>query len=420
MDFVIQDIGRKFLDKDGEVWELDMIDTPHQRIVFSRMSAGEAAHIVTDLEGRQDGRQFITLRLMPLNMKQNYECGNYFSDNKSQRWKCCEYNPIHDIYRMEHISGKKRCWFLPSGFPHLNDVSNGGVRLVARVTQLPENPEVGETVEVTGPTLIDITLGTIERPTFTPEEEHVLLHGDDSVAAEFPGLHSRDWNEGDYSVEHEENTTGPLVGDQALDTETGKTWMKVPETFTGCVNLYLSAHGMEQNESFLWKDFCNWMADMWPDKFSKWRNNHQDGGMCHPERLDKMYAHTIDPNPLDFDDEAIEMLPDRRATGGPKYDADKSMVQLLPPQAVLAVGNVLRFGAQKYAPNSWHLVEEARTRYIGAGLRHIMAHIDGEIFDSESGLPHLAHGICSLMFVLELLIREQTGRNDDGSRNDGS
>jgi hypothetical protein len=310
MDFMIQDIGHKFLDKDGDVWELDMLDPGHNRIVFSRMTAGEASHIVTDSEGRYGGEQFITLRLQPLNMRQNYECGNYFADNKGQRWMCCEYNPCHDIYRMECISAKKRCWFLPTGFPHLADAGNR-VRLISRVTQLPS------------------------------EEERRLMEGDNATSAEFPGLHSRfdgepgqngaDWNAGDYSADHEENTTGPL----------------------------------------------------------------------------------------DFDDEAIDMLPNRGAAGGPKYDGDKSTVQLLPPQAVLSVGNVLRFGAIKYEAHSWHKVDNAGERYIGAGLRHILAHMDGEVFDRESGLPHLAHGICSLMFVLELLLREQQGRGKDGSRPHG-
>lgn len=124
-------------------------------------------------------------------------------------------------------------------------------------------------------------------------------------------------------------------------------------------------------------------------------------------------------SPLGFDDEAIDMLPDDKfGKEGPKYDGDKSMVQLLPPQAVLAVGHVLRFGAQKYEAHSWHRVPNAEERYVGAGLRHILAHLDGEVLDSESGLPHLAHGICSLMFVLELHLREQAGRERDGSKAD--
>jgi hypothetical protein len=386
MDFMIQDIGRKFLDKDGDVWELDMLDPEHNRIVFSRMTAGEASHIVTDSEGRYDGEQFITLRLQPLNMKQNYECGNYFADNKGQRWMCCEYNPCHDIYRMECISAKKRCWFLPTGFPHLVDAGNR-VRLVSRVTQLPAEPEVGETVKVEGPTLIDITLGKVEAPKFTAEEERRLMEGDNATSAEFPGLH--------------------------------QTVNAMPEKFTDCVNLYLSKHGMDPHSTFLWKDFCNWMADTFPDQCSHWTDIDPVDAKPWTDGDYSIEHEENTTSPLDFDDEAIDMLPNRRAAGGPKYDGDKSMVQLLPPQAVLSVGDVLRFGAIKYEAHSWHKVDNADERYIGAGLRHILAHIDGEVFDSESGLPHLAHAICSLMFVLELLLREQQGRGKDGSRPHG-
>lgn len=74
---------------------------------------------------------------------------------------------------------------------------------------------------------------------------------------------------------------------------------------------------------------------------------------------------------------------------------------LLPPLATLKVGDVLAYGAKKYAPKSWQTIPNLDDRYRAAALRHIMADLSGEALDPESGLPHLAHAATSLMFVLE-------------------
>lgn len=87
---------------------------------------------------------------------------------------------------------------------------------------------------------------------------------------------------------------------------------------------------------------------------------------------------------------------------GLKTDAGKPRWDLIPPFALQDVAAVLEFGARKYAPDNWRKVEGARWRYLRAGIGHTFAVLRGERLDSESGLPHLAHAICSLMFVLEL------------------
>jgi hypothetical protein len=87
---------------------------------------------------------------------------------------------------------------------------------------------------------------------------------------------------------------------------------------------------------------------------------------------------------------------------GQKHDQLKPLYNLIPPNAESAVVDVLTFGAQKYAPENWRHVENAEQRYLAAAMRHIAAHRKGDIDDSESGLPHLAHAVCCLMFILEL------------------
>lgn len=87
---------------------------------------------------------------------------------------------------------------------------------------------------------------------------------------------------------------------------------------------------------------------------------------------------------------------------GLKHDSEKPRYDLVPVHAEAAVVDVLTFGATKYAPNNWRHVEGATERYTAAALRHIAAYRMGDKDDSESGLPHLAHAICCLMFILEL------------------
>jgi len=87
---------------------------------------------------------------------------------------------------------------------------------------------------------------------------------------------------------------------------------------------------------------------------------------------------------------------------GTKHDQGKQRYDLIPPLAESLVVDVLTFGASKYAPNNWRAVSDPEQRYMAAAMRHMAAHRKGELLDAESGLPHLAHAACCLMFMLEL------------------
>lgn len=87
---------------------------------------------------------------------------------------------------------------------------------------------------------------------------------------------------------------------------------------------------------------------------------------------------------------------------GSKHDSGKPLMGAVPPNALLAVARVLTFGAEKYGRDNWRQVESAETRYLDAALRHINAYQRGEVADPESGESHLAHAVCSLMFMLEM------------------
>ena len=92
---------------------------------------------------------------------------------------------------------------------------------------------------------------------------------------------------------------------------------------------------------------------------------------------------------------------------GVKYDGEKPRMHLLPPKAILEVGKVLTFGANKYDEENWRKLEDLQNRYSSAALRHIFAHNDGSILDDDSGLSHLAHAICCLLFKLEIELEQK-------------
>lgn len=86
-----------------------------------------------------------------------------------------------------------------------------------------------------------------------------------------------------------------------------------------------------------------------------------------------------------------------------KFDGDKLRYDLIPASATKALAEVLTFGARKYKPNNWRNVpQEELNRYVAAAMRHFEAHRSGEYFDADSGLPHLAHCLTNIAFLIDL------------------
>jgi hypothetical protein len=85
-----------------------------------------------------------------------------------------------------------------------------------------------------------------------------------------------------------------------------------------------------------------------------------------------------------------------------KFDTQKSPMQLLPGDPLRHIADVLGFGAQKYAAHNWRKGMEW-SRLIGAAMRHLTAFNDGEDSDPESGISHLAHAGCCILFLLQYL-----------------
>lgn len=95
------------------------------------------------------------------------------------------------------------------------------------------------------------------------------------------------------------------------------------------------------------------------------------------------------------------------ASMGMKYDAGKTRWDLVVWGIVEGIARVLTFGAKKYAPYSWRGVPDAKERYWSALMRHLIEWRQGEWLDPESGMPHLWHAACNLMFLYELSYGEE-------------
>lgn len=101
---------------------------------------------------------------------------------------------------------------------------------------------------------------------------------------------------------------------------------------------------------------------------------------------------------------------------GKKNDSEKIRMELLSTTALLEIAKVATFGAKKYAPDNWR-GGLAWRRVLGAAFRHLSAFNDGEDKDPETGLSHLAHLGCCVMFLLEY---EKTHKDLDDRYKGGS
>ena len=83
---------------------------------------------------------------------------------------------------------------------------------------------------------------------------------------------------------------------------------------------------------------------------------------------------------------------------GKKYDEGKLRWDLLPVAPVKMIVMILTFGAKKYGDNNWQGV--SIDRYYAALCRHLIAWREGEKFDDESKIHHLAHVMVNAMFIV--------------------
>ena len=134
--------------------------------------------------------------------------------------------------------------------------------------------------------------------------------------------------------------------------------------------------------------------------------------------ISKSYAHKLKAETIDCIVEEYDTRPDviiergwtvttdsdgtLAGSIGRKFDKDKPDYTLLPWDAVEDVVRVLDFGAKKYARDNWKHVDDAHNRYLAAAFRHLSAYAQGEQTDAETGLNHMAHAACCVLFMLSM------------------
>lgn len=84
--------------------------------------------------------------------------------------------------------------------------------------------------------------------------------------------------------------------------------------------------------------------------------------------------------------------------GAFRADGAKLRYDLVPPLPLEDVARALTFGAEKYTEHNWANGMQW-SRCYGSAMRHIQSWWQGEDVDPESGLNHLTHAICNLMFL---------------------
>jgi hypothetical protein len=98
---------------------------------------------------------------------------------------------------------------------------------------------------------------------------------------------------------------------------------------------------------------------------------------------------------------------------GKKFDLGKLEYSLIPYEALEEIIKVLMFGKGKYGKDNWKLVEP-KDRYIDAAFRHLAAYQKGDLHDEETGLSHLAHIGCCILFKLWEDVKDGKANKTDG------
>lgn len=103
-----------------------------------------------------------------------------------------------------------------------------------------------------------------------------------------------------------------------------------------------------------------------------------------------------------------------------KYNNGKPQLDLLPAEPLRQIARALEFGCQKYDKHNWRKGMPWTEAYAAA-CRHLLDFIEGEDFNPESGLPHVAHAGANILFLLQYMVdRVEWDDRYKGEQNDGN
>ena len=93
----------------------------------------------------------------------------------------------------------------------------------------------------------------------------------------------------------------------------------------------------------------------------------------------------------------------------------KILLELVPPEAIIEVGKVFTYGANKYGKDNWRK-GISFSKLFGATLRHLYKWFIGNDVDEESGLSHLSHALANVMMLLVYTSNDIYSKYDDRVR----
>ena len=96
------------------------------------------------------------------------------------------------------------------------------------------------------------------------------------------------------------------------------------------------------------------------------------------------------------------------SSGAEKHLDSKIPIGLVHPEMIMALAEVLAYGAQKYEPNDW-LKGIPHWMLYDSCMRHMMSWRQGVDIDPESGLHHLEHALTNLAMIVTQI---RLGRED--------
>lgn len=83
-----------------------------------------------------------------------------------------------------------------------------------------------------------------------------------------------------------------------------------------------------------------------------------------------------------------------------KKDNNKPPIQLIEPDFIFGIADVLGFGCKKYSKNNWKKpIHDEQDRIFGSIQRHLWSWKKGNVLDDESKRNHLLHAATDIMFL---------------------
>ena len=82
-----------------------------------------------------------------------------------------------------------------------------------------------------------------------------------------------------------------------------------------------------------------------------------------------------------------------------KSNGNKARIDLIPSEAIFAMGTVLAVGVKKHGERDWEN-GYPWSYYFGALMRHMWAWWGGDKVDKETGHSHLWHALCCIAFLV--------------------